>query len=79
MGTVLRPADADLYHAGPVDDTRLDRAAERGAVVVPLAPLVVVGVGVRVNVDHPERLPDRLAHRLQQRDETLQQKHQRQY
>src|SRR5690606_16838787 len=49
------PADADLQAALRVDQTFLDGAAERGAVVVLLAVETLVGVGMAVEVDEAQR------------------------
>src|SRR5207244_11980789 len=52
---ILAPADADLNRAPGVEHPRLDREAERGAVSEFRAKELSPGIGVGVDMHHPDR------------------------
>ena len=69
FGAVQRTPDAQLHRPRGLDQTLLDRAAAPGAVGVALAPVVVPGIGVGIEIDQADR-PVALGDRpqLSQRD-----------
>ena len=62
-----RRADADLYHAGWIDDSFVDGMKEHRAMSEQLAEIIRPGIDMRVEMHQPQRVPEPLAQRTQQR------------
>src|SRR5207237_7718929 len=55
LGTIQRAAGAELHRPPGIDQALLDGALAPGAMRVALAPVVVPGIGVGVEVDQSNR------------------------